>query len=63
MLSASPSMVWRRRMGWMSEKQSTGAATFEIHMLAKLATNMVASTMLAGRVTRERMAVAAALAM
>ena len=29
-----------RRIGWMSEKHSTGAATFEIHIDAKQATPM-----------------------
>ena len=33
-----------RRMGCSSEKQSTGAATFVIHIDAKVAVNMLASS-------------------
>ena len=36
------------RIGWSSEKQSAGAATLEIHMLANIATNMEASRTLLG---------------
>lgn len=30
-----------RKIGWMMEKQRTGAATLLIHMLANIATNML----------------------
>ena len=37
-----------RRMGCSREKQRAGAATLEIHMEANMATNMLASSTLAG---------------
>lgn len=39
-----------RRIGWISEKHSTGAATFEIHIDAKQATPMYASNTAPGLV-------------
>lgn len=51
-----------RRMGCTRAKQSTGAATFEIHMLKNVAMNMDASTTLVGFRTRAMMLVATALA-
>ena len=39
-----------RRIGWTSENISTGAATFEIHILAKHATSMCANRTTLGRV-------------
>lgn len=49
-------------MGCTSEKHSTGAATLEIHMLAKVATNMEASSTLRGlRPTRDSTATASCL--
>mmetsp|Transcript_19139 Transcript_19139/g.53589 ORF Transcript_19139/g.53589 Transcript_19139/m.53589 type:complete len:302 (+) Transcript_19139:1429-2334(+) len=53
-----------RRMGWNSEKHSTGAATLEIHMDAKAATNMDASSTFRGTLpTRESTATAICFAM
>lgn len=39
-----------RRRGWMMEKQSTGAATLEIHIEANMATNMLVTSTVRGRV-------------
>jgi hypothetical protein len=37
-----------QRMGWMMEKNSTGAATLLIHILANMATNMFTSNTVLG---------------
>jgi hypothetical protein len=53
-----------RKRGWMMEKHNTGAATFEIHMEANMATNMLVTRTVRGRVpARERTKVAIRLAM
>ena len=38
-----------RSIGWMIEKQRTGAATFEIHILKNMLTNMLTSSTVRGR--------------